>query len=197
LYLKLSKANRIFTYLSSPVIFVAHTFEYTPMQEQAKQAFEKLNGLPITKTTRNEHVQYFHFGTTHYTTPQGLVLDVGILVLAVDCPWQLYVMDGDIIKSEEVFLRKRETGLPSGKFDWKEPGASLRDQRLKEFLNNSNCLTVKQSELLNENGLLLLFTDGSRLVITPDKTKDQQVLWQLFSNTDDHFSLTASSSGIN
>lgn len=196
LSLKLSKANRIFPYLSSLPIFAAVYKKLKPMQAQVQQALEKLKELSLTKTTRNEQVQYFHFGNTHYTTPQGLILDVGTLVLAVNCPWQLQHTDENMIKDSEVFMRKRETGLPSIGFDWKEPGANLRDQRLKAFVNKGVNLNVEQVDILENNGFTIHFTNSSQLTITPDTAKEQEMYWQLFSNTGDNFSITAGASGI-
>jgi hypothetical protein len=166
------------------------------MKAQLQQAFEKLKGLTLTKTTRNDLVQYFHFGNTHYTTPQGLILDVGLLVLVVNCPWQLQQNDEATIKHSEVFMRKREVGLPSAKFDWKVPGANLRDQRLKELIHRNTALSVKETLLQENNGFILRFTDNSQLVVSPDPGKNQETDWQLFSNTDDKFSITAGISGI-
>ncbi len=166
------------------------------MQAQVQQALEKLNELPLTKTTRNDQVQYFHFGNTHYTTSQGLVLDVGTLVLAVNCHWQLQKENGDTIKDSELFMRKRAAGLPAVGFDWKEPGANLRDQRLKEFIQQGANLIVKQITLLENSSFTLHFADSSQLTVSPDTTKEQEMHWQLFSNTGDNFNITAGASGI-
>lgn len=166
------------------------------MKAQLQQALEKLKGLSLTKATRNELVQYFHFGDTHYTTPQGLILDVGALVLVVSCPWQLQQNSGDTIKYNEVFMRKREAGLPSAKFDWQVPGANLRDQRLKDLISNSPALAVEEFELQENNGFILKFTDKSQLIASPDTTKQQEMDWQLFSNTGDNFNISAGTSGI-
>lgn len=166
------------------------------MKVHLQQAFEKLKGLSLTKTTRNELVQFFHFGETHYTTPQGLVLDVGELVLVVNCPWQLQQDNGETIQHNEVFMRKREAGLPSAKFDWKVPGANLRDQRLKELINDKPSLAVLEIELLENNGILLKLTGNSHLSVTPDASKKQELDWQLFSNTGDNFNITSGVAGI-
>lgn len=166
------------------------------MKAQLQQAFKKLKGLTLTKTTRNELVQFFHFGNTHYTTPQGLILDVGALVLMVNCPWQLQQNGGDTIKHDEVFMRKREAGLPSAKFDWKVPGANLRDQRLKELIQLNPSIPVVETELQENNGFILRFTENIQLIVTPDPAKEQETDWQLFSNTGDNFSVMAGAAGI-
>lgn len=166
------------------------------MKVQLQQVFEKIKGQNLTKTTRNELVQYFHFGNTHYTTPQGLILDVGAFVLVVNCPWQLQQKEGDIIKHNEVFMRKREAGLPSAKFDWKIPGANLRDQHLKEFIQGNPSLSLEEIDLQKNNGFILRFTNSSQLIVSPDPAKEQEIDWQLFSNTGDNFSITAGAAGI-
>ncbi|WP_238395652.1 hypothetical protein [Pontibacter pudoricolor] len=160
-----------------------------PVQE----ALDKITGLPLTKTTRTELVQYFHFGKAHYRTPQGLILDVGAVTLALNCPWQLVLPNGDSIKHNEVFMRKRESGLPSPKFDWKIPGANLRDQRLQELINAGGAMTPQRFELSENNGFTLYFEYGARLIVTPDATKEQELDWQIFSNTDDNYSFVAGS----
>lgn len=164
----------------------------TPIQE----ALDKTIGLPLTKTTRSELVQYFHFGKAHYTTPQGLVLDVGAITLALNCPWQLQLPNGESIKHSEVFMRKREAGMPSVKFDWKVPGANLRDQRLQELVQAGGALTPQQIELTENNGFILYFEYGAKLIVTPDTTKEQEEYWQLFSNTGDGYSFSVGSEEV-
>ncbi len=166
------------------------------MQEQLQPGLKKILNLPLTKTTRNETIQYFHFGHTHYTTPQGLVLDVGAYTLAVNCPWQLQYPNGDVIKHNEVFMRKREPGLPSTKFDWKVPGANLRDQRLQEFVNSGEALIIEHVELQENYSFILHFAYGAKLIVTPDASKPTAEYWQLFSNTGDGFRIGAGEAGI-
>lgn len=166
------------------------------MQAQVQEALEQIKRLPLTKTTRKNQTQYFHFGSTRYTTSQGLILDVGVWVLAADCSWQLQQANGDTINASELYLRKREAGLPTAKFDWKEPGANLRDQRLKEFVNKGNNLTVTQIEQGEGSSLTLNFADNSKLSITPDLTQEQEMYWQFFSNSGDNLSITATPAGI-
>lgn len=127
------------------------------MQQTLQQTFNRIVGLPLTKTTRTETVQYFHFGHTHYTTPQGLVLDVGEITLAVNCPWQLQQPAGEAIKHSEVFIRKREAGLPTPVWDWKKPGSSLLDQRMANLINNNPNLVVERAEQQGELGLMPYF----------------------------------------
>ena len=166
------------------------------MQQTRQQAFDRVKGLPLTKTTRHELVQYFHFGSTHYTTPQGLVLDVGELTLAVDCPWQLQQPEGTAIKHNEVFMRKREAGLPSPQFDWKIPGANLRDQRLMEFINSGANLVVEHVEQLENDGLAVHFAGHATLTLSPDPDKPKEEYWQLFSNTGDGLKTGAGKNGF-
>lgn len=166
------------------------------MQQQLQAAFEKIKGLPLTKTTRTELVQYFHFGKTSYTTSQGLILDVGLYTLAVNCPWTFYLANGDTIKHSEVFMRKREPGLPSPKFDWKVPGANLRDQRLQGLVISSQGLAIEQVDIKDAYGVELVFVNGNRLVLSPDLGKPQEEYWQLFSNAGDNFSIGAGAAGI-
>ena len=162
------------------------------MHYTLQQALEKLQGLPLTKTTRRELVQYFHFGKTHYTTPQGLVLDVGELTLAVNCPWQLQQPGSDIIiRHSDVFIRRREAGLPAPVWDWKVPGASLRDQRLKDLTNKADAIVVARVEPERQQGFILHFANHCQLTVSPDPAQLVTEYWQLFSNTDD-FKFSAS-----
>jgi hypothetical protein len=166
------------------------------MQQTLQQIFDRLTGLPLTKTTRNELVQYFHFGSTHYTTPQGLILDIGEITLAVNCQWQLQQPEGALIKHSEVFLRKREAGLPSPRFDWKVPGANLRDQRLMELVKQKPYLEVHHVERLENYGLALHFTNHGTLTVTPNPEKPaEEEYWQLFSNTGDGLKVGAGKNG--
>ncbi|RAU83700.1 hypothetical protein [Pontibacter arcticus] len=157
------------------------------MQTPSEQALSHILNLPLTKTTRNELVQYFHFGHTHYTTPQGLILDVGAYTLAVNCPWQLAHPQGDAIKHSEVFMRKREAGMPALKWDWKVPGANLRDQRLKDLLNEGAALVVERVEQTENGGFILYFANHYQLAVSPDPEKAATEVWQLFSNLNDGF----------
>lgn len=165
------------------------------MQHTLQQALENLQGLPLTKTTRRELVQYFHFGKTHYTTPQGLVLDVGELTLAVNCPWQLQQPGSDAIRHSDVFIRRREAGLPTPVWDWKVPGASLRDQRLQEFTNKAEALIVARAEPQQNQGFILHFANHYQLIVSPDPAQPVAEYWQLFSNTDD-FKFSAGADSI-
>ena len=165
------------------------------MKDKIEEGFGNIIGLPLTKTTRSELTQFFHFGKTHYTTPQGLVLDVGAYTLAVNCPWQLLQPLGETIKHDEVFIRKQETGLPSTKFDWKEPGANLRDQRLKELISR-NTLLAESIALQEKEGFIFHFANGAQLSVKPDSAKPTDTYWQLFSNQGDGFKLEATTAGV-
>src|SRR5690606_20229265 len=134
-------------------------------------------GLPLTKATRSELTQFFHFGKAQYTTPQGLVLDVGEITLALNCPWQLVLPNGDTIKHSEVFMRKREAGLPSPKFDWKIPGGNLRDQRLQQLINAGGAMSPQTAEPADNDGFILYFEYGAKLIVTPDPAKPQETEW--------------------
>ncbi|WP_439881511.1 hypothetical protein ACSX1A_20570 [Pontibacter sp. MBLB2868] len=166
------------------------------MENTQQQAFDKLIGLPLSKTTRNGQVQFFHFGTTHYTTPQGLVLDVGEMTLAVNCPWQLQQIGSELIKHEHLFIRKREAGLPNPVWDWKTPGSSLRDQRLMELVHDNPNLVVERIEQQDAYGLILYFSDGSTLTLLPDPVEVTEEYWQLFSNTEEKLRFGAGPGGF-
>ena len=165
------------------------------MQPTTEQAFNQLEGLPLTRTTRNEAVQFFHFGSTQYTTPQGLVLDVGEITLALDCPWQLQQADGSVIRHSDVYIRKREAGLPSPVWDWKKPGSSFRDERLMELVRQAPKLVVARAEQQPNYGFTLHFSGHSTLNVSPDPEKPAHEYWQLFSNTGDGLKLGASKDG--
>ncbi|WP_299755158.1 hypothetical protein [uncultured Pontibacter sp.] len=166
------------------------------MQNILQQAFNRIIGLPLNNTTRTETVQYFHFGHTHYTTPQGLVLDVGEMTLAVNCPWELQMPDSGKIKHSDVYIRKRESGLPTPVWDWKKPGSSMLDQRLMELINDNPNLIVERAEEQDNLGLMLYFSDGSTLSIMPDPTAASDEFWQLFSNTGDNLRVGAGKNGL-
>lgn len=166
------------------------------MQRTPDQLFTYTKGLPLTKTTRNELVQYFHFGSTQYTTPQGLVLDIGEITLAVNCPWQLQLADGSSIKDSDVYIRKREAGLPNPVWDWKTPGSSFRDQRLTELTRRIPALVVEHMEWQAHHGFILHFTDRSTLTVSPDPAEALEEYWQLFSNTGNGLKLGAGKSGL-
>ena len=166
------------------------------MEQALQQAFDRITGLQLTRTTRHEEVQYFHFGSTHYTTPQGLVLDIGEVTLAVNCPWQLQQPDGNTIRHSEVFMRKREEGLPTPVWDWKKPGSSLRDQRLMALVNEGPMLVAERVEAQENFGFTLRFANNTTLTVSPDPAKPNEEYWQLFSNTGDGFKVGAGISGV-
>jgi hypothetical protein len=166
------------------------------MQQSLQQALDRVIGLPLTKTTRNAAVQYFHFGSTHYTTSQGLVLDIGELTLAVNCPWEVKTPDGQTILHSEVYIRKREAGLPTPVWDWKKPGSSLSDQRLMQLVHDNPNLTVERVEQQKDFSLLIYFSDGSILSVLPDPESQPDEYWQLFSNTGDNLSIGAGANGF-
>lgn len=166
------------------------------MQQTLQQALDRMKGLPLTKTTRNGLVQFFHFGSTHYTTPQGLVLDIGELTLAVACPWQLEQPQEAPIRHSEVFMRKREAGLPSLKFDWKIPGSNLRDQRLMKLIRAGKNLIVEHVEQLENYGLAVHFAGQATLTVSPNSEKPAEEYWQLFSNTGDGLKIGVGKDGF-
>ena len=166
------------------------------MEQTLQQALDRTIGLALTKTTRNEAVQYFHFGSTYYTTPQGLVLDVGEMTLAVNCPWQVQLPDGQSIKYSELYIRKREAGLPTPVWDWKKPGSSLSDQRLMELINDNPNLVVERIEQQQDYTLMLYFTDGTILSVLPEPETANEEYWQLFSNTGDGLRIGAGAAGF-
>ena len=165
------------------------------MQQTPAQQFDRLRGLPLTKTTRSGLVQFFHFGSSRYTTPQGLILDVGELTLAVNCPWRLQLPEGDAIQHSEVYIRRREASLPSPVWDWKVPGSSLRDQRLLALAKRVPALVVERVEAFAHYGFVVYFTDHSTLTVSPDPQEPAEEYWQLFSNTGDGLKVGAGSDG--
>lgn len=166
------------------------------MQDILQKALERLIGLQFSKATRQEALQYFHFGHTHYTTPQGLVLDVGELTLAVNCPWQLQLPDGGVVRHSDVYIRKREAGLPNPVWDWKVPGSNLRDQRLQEFIHDNPNLSVQRAEQQQDLSLIFHLEGGATLTILPNPTQAAAEYWQLFSNTGDGLRVGAGESGL-
>ncbi|MFT2010090.1 hypothetical protein ACMA1I_15560 [Pontibacter sp. 13R65] len=166
------------------------------MQQKLEEVFGPIVGLPLTRTTRNEQVQYFHFGSTHYTTSQGLVLDIGAYTLALDCAWKLLLPNGETITHEQVRLRKQEAGLPNPKFDWKVPGANMRDQRLKDLLKGGYPMEAEKVTAVEHVGFNLLFTNGAILSVEPGPAEKGEFFWQLFSNTGDNFKAEAGPAGL-
>lgn len=165
------------------------------MQPTPAQEFDRLRGLPLTKATRNGLVQFFHFGSTRYTTPQGLILDIGEITLALNCPWQLQQPEGEAIQHSEVYIRRREAGLPSPVWDWKVSGSSLRDQRLLALANRVSALVVERVEQLADYGFKVWFTDHSILTVSPDPQEPAEEYWQLFSNTGESMKIGAGREG--
>ncbi|MCJ8165156.1 hypothetical protein MKJ04_09910 [Pontibacter sp. E15-1] len=166
------------------------------MQLTILQAFSRLAGLPLTKTTRHEQVQFFHFGSMHYTTPQGLILDIGEITLAVNCPWHLQPAGGETINHSDVYIRKREAGLPSPVWDWKIPGSSLRDQRLLAHVKQIPAPVVERVETKEAEGFVLHFSDQSTLTVSPAPEEPAEMYWELFSNTGDGLKIAAGKDGL-
>ncbi|TXK47128.1 hypothetical protein FVR03_09785 [Pontibacter qinzhouensis] len=166
------------------------------MQQKLQEIFEPIVGLPLTRTTRNGKIQYFHFGSTHYTTSQGLVLDIGAYTLALDCAWHLDLPKGDAISHKHVLLPRQTAGLPDPAFDWKVPGANLRDQRLKDLLKGGYPMNADIITSGQDAGFQLDFTNGAILKVAPSAADKGEFFWQLFSNLGDDFKATAGPSGI-
>jgi hypothetical protein len=168
-------------------------FSYTIMQQKLEELFQPVIGLPLTRTTRNGQVQYFHFGSTHYTTSQGLVLDIGAYTLALDCLWQLELPQAEAITHKQIFLQKQEAGLPNPKFDWKVPGSNLR---LKEQLNTATPLAAEKVKAGTDYSFRLQLSNGAALMVTPDLTTGSEFYWQLFSNLGDGFKAEVGPAGL-
>ncbi|WP_187263214.1 hypothetical protein [Pontibacter beigongshangensis] len=166
------------------------------MQQKPEELFQPIISLPLTRTTRNGQVQYFHFGSTHYTTSQGLVLDIGAYTLALDCPWQLELPQGEAITHRQIFLQKQAAGLPDPTFDWKVPGSNMRDQRLKDLLKGGYPMVAEKAEPGENFGFKLYFTNGAMLSVTPTPADKGEFFWQIFSNLGDGFKAEAGPAGL-
>jgi hypothetical protein len=153
---------------------------------EIEQILQPLIGLPLTRTTRSDVMQFFHFGKASITNNSGLILDVGVYTLAVQNGWKIGKDGKDMAKSDELFMPK-ELFSADG-FDWKVPGSSFGDQRLKHFIkHNADTLTVSKIEgsetgelsiIFSENALLQIYSADERII----KETDGNTFWRFFSN---------------
>ncbi len=155
--------------------------------------------LPLTKTTRLGHVQFFHFGKAHVTNASGLILDVGAWTLEVACHWQLEE-DGDVtIRFEEVEIPRDTQTLADPNFNPQVPGSNLRDRKLQELIReHRNQLRVMQVSASDEGELAVLLEGKKLLRIRPTEgvLDNASCFWRLFSNTGSNQNVRFGADGV-
>ncbi len=155
------------------------------MSENNFPELKNLLGLPLTKATRLDKVQFFHFGTARITNAYGLILDVGAWTLEVACFWQLKEADQVTIDYQDAGIARDSSSFADVGFDLQLPGNTLRDRKLHDLVRSQpNGLNVWQVSAAPD-GSLQLFLDGKRqLEIKPDHgiLPNTQLFWRLFSN---------------
>lgn len=156
-------------------------------------------GLPLTKTTRLGHVQFFHFGKAHIMNATGLILDVGTWTLEVACHWQLEEAGAAVIRFEEVEIPKDTQTLADPDFDPLVPGSNLRDRKLQELVRGQQePLRVWQVTASTE-GELTVSLEGNRVLrISPSQgvLQDTDQFWRLFSNVEGNGSVGFGAEGV-
>ncbi|ALI99107.1 hypothetical protein [Rufibacter tibetensis] len=156
------------------------------MSENIFPEMQHLLGLPLTKTTRLGHVQFFHFGKAHIMNASGLILDVGAWTLEVACHWQLQEAGEVTIRFEEVEIPGDTKALADPAFDPQVPGSNLRDRKLQELVrDHKETLRVWQVTASPE-GELTISLEGNRVLsIQPSQgiLEESAYFWRLFSNS--------------
>ena len=158
----------------------------TTNKAEIELVLQPLIGLPLTKTTRADAMQFFHFGKASITNSSGLILDVGQYTLAVQDGWKIIKAGKELAKSDELFMPKEL--FKADNFDWKVPGSSFGDQRLKNLVKHeAENLTVTRIEANEFGQLTLYFLNDVLLQIYPAderiiKETDGNTFWRFFSN---------------
>ncbi len=147
---------------------------------------QQLLELPITKTTRLGHVQFFHFGKAHITNASGLILDVGAWTLEVACHWQVEVAGDVTIRFEEVEIPRDTQTLADPNFDPQVPGSTLRDRKLQELVRSQREPLRVLQVTASPQGDLTLTLDGNKVLrVRPSEgvLEETSYFWRVFSNT--------------
>ncbi|KAA3440548.1 hypothetical protein [Rufibacter hautae] len=158
------------------------------MSENIFPEMQHLLGLPLTKTTRLGHVQFFHFGKAHIMNATGLILDVGAWTLEVACHWQLEEAGAVAIRFEEVKIPKDTQTLADPTFDPLVPGSNLRDRKLQEMVRGQKEPLRVWQVTASPEGELTISLEGNRLLcINPSQgvLENTDQFWRLFSNEQD------------
>ncbi|WP_210489682.1 hypothetical protein [Rufibacter aurantiacus] len=169
------------------------------MSENIFPEMQHLLGLPLTKTTRLGHVQFFHFGKAHIMNATGLILDVGAWTLEVACHWQLEEAGALAIRFEEVEIPKDTQTLADPAFDPMVPGSNLRDRKLQELVRGQKEPMRVWQVTASEEGELTIALEGGRLLrIRPSEgvLENTGQFWRLFSNVQDNGGVAFGAEGV-
>ncbi|WP_181307229.1 hypothetical protein [Rufibacter sp. XAAS-G3-1] len=169
------------------------------MSENTFPEMQHLLGLPLTKTTRLGHVQFFHFGKAHVMNATGLILDVGAWTLEVACHWQLEEAGAVAIRFEEVEIPRDTQTLANPDFDPQVPGSNLRDRKLQELVRaQKEQLRVWQITASPEGELTIALEGNRMLRVSPSQgvLENSACFWRLFSNTGSKESLQFGANGV-
>jgi hypothetical protein len=169
------------------------------MSENIFPEMQHLLGLPLTKTTRLGHVQFFHFGKAHVMNATGLILDVGVWTLEIACHWQLEEADAVTIRFEEVEIPRDTQALANPDFDPQVPGSNLRDRKLQELVRGQKDFLRVWQVTASPEGELTIALEGNRvLYISPSQgvLEDSGYFWRLFRNTPPESKISFGANGI-
>ncbi|WP_066507087.1 hypothetical protein [Rufibacter sp. DG15C] len=168
------------------------------MSEQNFPEWQQLLELPLTKTTRLGHVQYFHFGRAHVTNSSGLILDVGAWTLEVSCFWQVEEGGKITVDHQEAQIPRDTQALADPNFDPMVPGANLRDRKLQDLVRRPiEELKVWQVQASPEGEVRIALSRGVVLHIQPKQgVLGEELFWRLFSNVTPGQSVGVGPNGI-
>ncbi|RNI23618.1 hypothetical protein [Rufibacter latericius] len=169
------------------------------MSENLFPELQHVLGLPLTKTTRLGHVQFFHFGKAHVTNASGLILDVGAWTLEVACHWQLEEAGTVAIRFEEVEIPRDTQTLADPAFDPQVPGSNLRDRKLQELVRGQKDKLRVWQVTASPEGELTISLEGDRVLrIQPSQgvLETSGYFWRLFSNTQKEGAVAFGADGV-
>ncbi|MFB9863192.1 hypothetical protein EFA69_03955 [Rufibacter immobilis] len=169
------------------------------MSEKIYSELQHLPGLPLTKTTRLGHVQFFHFGKAHITNASGLILDVGAWTLEVACHWQLEEAGTVAIRFEDAGIPRDTQALADPTFDPLVPGSNLRDRKLQELVRHQReHLQVQQVAATPDGDIIITFANQQVLHIRPSQgvLETTAYFWRFFSNTGTQEALSFGPNGV-
>jgi hypothetical protein len=151
------------------------------LNDKLQTALQALIGLPLWSAGRAVNLIWLQFGNKHRVTNrfgEPKTKTVGDYALHLQMPWRMTQEGKVLVGFQDLFAPAVRASRSS--FDWRIPGATRCDRRLKaQFGRNKQPWIVQRVEADSLGGIRMSFENGAVLE-TFSATTTQGEIWRLF-----------------
>lgn len=136
-----------------------------------------LIGRPLWGSSRAADMEMFAFGERRLGTDlRGRPVERGEFALHVQCPWRIVHHGGILAGSRDVYSPREDAQEVPADFDWDQPSANRRDQRLQWFFEErAEEPSVVQSIEADDVGSLRILLSGDFVLdVFPADSLDEE-----------------------